>query len=140
MPTPIDVAIYDCWNVDSMNANAAQIEYDELKARLEAAEARAAELAQVLVEIREASFLPDGTRLFDAVKQVMQERDTLAQKLAAEEAAHQTDVAALREKLEQARKALAVISATVAGLDEQPAPVVKRSIKEIQGWTRAALS
>jgi hypothetical protein len=46
----------------------------------------------------------------------------------------------LARQLEQARKALAVISATVAGLEKQPAPVIKRSIKEIQGWTRAALS
>jgi DNA repair exonuclease SbcCD ATPase subunit len=45
-----------------------------------------------------------------------------------------------RRQLEQARKALSVISETVAGLERQPAPVIKRSIKEIQGWTRAALS
>ena len=44
MPTSIDVAIYDCWNVDRMSANGAQAEYDALKARVRQLEARVNDL------------------------------------------------------------------------------------------------
>jgi hypothetical protein len=74
--------------------------------RAEAAEARAAQLeaerdgwVELAKKTLDSAGLSYGLTLQDAIHKLITERDELAQQLAAEQAAHQTDVTALNERI-----------------------------------------